>query len=108
MIGCAEEAKHKKSKIIDDDLDSIVSLEQLVHQIGAKSYKVGVKQSQKALDMSYAHSLYVAKDAEQHVIRHVVDTANTNEIPVYWIHSMKELGHLCKIDVGAAIAVVTK
>ncbi len=73
-----------------------------------KCAKVGVKQSQKALDMGYAREVYVARDAQEYVVRHVLETAKQKDVPINWIDSMETLGQMFKIDVGAAIAVVTK
>ncbi len=91
-----------------EDVNYIKILEDAVQKGDKKGFKVGVKQAQKALDMDFAHSVYVARDAQQYVLRYVIETANKKQIPVYWIDSMQKLGSLCKIDVGAAIAVVTK
>ncbi|PID82224.1 MAG: 50S ribosomal protein L7ae-like protein [Clostridiales bacterium] len=73
-----------------------------------KCAKVGVKQSQKALDMGYALEVYVAKDAQEYVVRHVLETAEQKGVPIKWIDSMETLGNMFKIDVGAATAVITK
>lgn len=70
--------------------------------------KVGVKQSQKAVFSGQAQKVFVAKDAEQHVIRHVLEMACAQGIPVEWVDSMWALGQACEIEVGAAIAVITQ
>ncbi len=53
-------------------------------------------------------ALYIAKDAEQHVTRRIIELADENDVPVVLVESMKELGRACNIDVGAATAVVLK
>lgn len=70
--------------------------------------KVGIKQASKALMENRVKALYIAKDAEQHVTRRIMELADENNVPVVLVDSMKELGRACKIDVGAATAVVLK
>ncbi len=68
--------------------------------------RVGVKQSYKAVTSGKAVILYIAKDAEQHVVRPLVELAAQFSVPIEYIDTMKELGKACKIDVGAATAVL--
>lgn len=74
----------------------------------SESLKVGIKQASKALMENRAKALYIAKDAEQHVTRRIMELADENNVPIIMVESMKELGKACKIDVGAATAVVLK
>ena len=72
------------------------------------SLKVGIKQASKALMGNRVKARYIAKDAEQHVTRRIMELADENNVPIIMVESMKELGKACKIDVGAATAVVLK
>jgi len=74
----------------------------------SEELKVGIKQASKALMEDRAKALYIAKDAEQHVTRRIIELADENDVPVVLVESMKELGRACNIDVGAATAVVLK
>ena len=70
--------------------------------------KIGVKQSSKAITEGRALKVFVAKNAEQHVTRHIIDLAEAAGIDVEFVDNMRTLGHACRIDVGAATAVITK
>jgi len=76
--------------------------------LDASGFLVGVKQSTKAMRENNVLRLYVAKDVEQHVVRSLIKLARDKEIEIVYVNSMFELGKLCKIDVGAATAVIVK
>lgn len=67
---------------------------------------MGIKQSIKAIKNNQAKIVYVAKDADEKLIESVVKTAKENFVDVINIATMKDLGKLCGIDVGAAAAVI--
>ncbi len=69
---------------------------------------VGLKQSTKALKQDKVKVLYVAEDADIHLIQHLKDIANEKNVQVISINSMRELGKACGIDVGAAVAATLK
>lgn len=70
--------------------------------------KVGIKQSSRAIAEGKARIVYVAKDADMSVINKVLELAEANEVPVELVETMRLLGRACKIDVGAATAVILK
>ena len=74
----------------------------------APKKKIGIKQSLKAVRAGDAEALFIAKDAEQYVVRSVVELAKENNVPIIYIDSMLDLGEACNIDVGAATAVIVK
>jgi large subunit ribosomal protein L7A len=67
---------------------------------------VGVKQTVKSIKNGKAKTVYVANDADQKFIQPVIQLAQENSIEIININSMKELGKLCGIDVGAATCAV--
>lgn len=69
---------------------------------------VGVKQTTKCLANDLAKLVFIAKDAEQHVVRHILELCETRDVEIIFIDTMKELGKACNIDVGAATAVIEK
>lgn len=69
---------------------------------------VGVKQSSRAITEGQAKLILVAADAQQHVTRRIIELAELSDIPIEYVSTMKQLGKLCKIDVGAATAVIIK
>jgi large subunit ribosomal protein L7A len=72
----------------------------------AQDRKIGIKQSSKAISSGTAKALFVAKDAEQHVVRSIVKLAEEKDIEIIYVEDMMELGRACSIDVGAATAVI--
>ena len=72
----------------------------------AQKRRIGIKQSLKAISNGNATALYIAKDAEQHVVRSIVKLAEEKDVLIVYIESMLELGKACGIDVGAATAVI--
>lgn len=76
--------------------------------IEAKVKKIGIKQSSRAIIENKAEALFIAEDVEQHVTRRILILAKEHNVRIEYVESMKELGKACKIDVGAATAVVIK
>lgn len=69
---------------------------------------VGIKQSTKALNQDKVETLFVAEDADGHLIQSMRQLAAVKNVKVVDVDSMRELGKACGIDVGAAVAAVLK
>lgn len=69
---------------------------------------VGVKQTVKALKNSTVKTLYVSNDADESLIKPLIELAEENSIDIIRVDTMKELGKLCGIDVSAATAALLK
>lgn len=69
---------------------------------------VGVKQTLRMIEQNRITELFVARDADSYVTRYVVDAAKHSRVPIKYVDSMKQLGHLCGIEVGAAVAGTLK
>lgn len=69
---------------------------------------IGIKQTAKALKQDKVKTLYVAEDAEAHLIQQLIELAKGKDIDVIKVESMKKLGKACEIDVGAAAAAALK
>lgn len=67
---------------------------------------VGIKQTQRALEKGNVKKVYVAQDADHHVLRPVLDLCRGQGIQVLEVPTMIELGKACGIEVGAAVAAV--
>ena len=67
---------------------------------------VGVKQTTKALQNGTARTVYVAQDADGHVIQPIKELCAQNNVPVIEVETMAELGRACSIAVGAAVAAI--
>lgn len=66
---------------------------------------VGFKQSLKAIKTGGVNTVYIAKDADLKIYDQIKSAAEENSLEIILIDTMKELGKLCGIDVGAATAV---
>lgn len=69
---------------------------------------VGVKQTIKAIKARTVKTVYIAKDADDKFIQPVRLLVEEESLELVYVDSMKELGKLCGIDVGAATAAVLK
>lgn len=63
---------------------------------------VGVKQAIKALEKGAVKLVVVADDADAKVVKPLIDLCDEKSVPYEKAESMKELGRLCGIQVGAA------
>ena len=81
---------------------------QLIDLAKHSKISVGIKQSTKAIATDKAVVLFVASDADQFVVKQVIDLASQKSVEIVYIETMKELGRACNIDVGAATAVIEK
>jgi large subunit ribosomal protein L7A len=71
-------------------------------------YKIGLKESIKALKAGKVETLFIAKDADGFVLRRPIKLAKDSNVEIVEVPSKEALGKLCKIDISAAIAVVIK
>ena len=69
---------------------------------------VGIKQTIKAIKNGEGRVVYIAKNADVKLIQSVEMLSTENSLGIVYVDTMKELGRLCGIDVGAATAVVLK
>lgn len=76
-----------------DDLDRLV---------------VGIKQSTKAVMGGSAEKAFLAHDADQEVTGAFAALCREKNVPMNHDYTMAELGKLCKITVGASVAVIVK
>lgn len=74
--------------------------------LGAKNVAVGTNQTTKALEQFVAQEVFVAKDADRKIVDRIVQQCETKMVPVTWVDSMKQLGKVCGIEVGAAVAAI--
>ncbi|NLG87210.1 MAG: 50S ribosomal protein L7Ae-like protein [Firmicutes bacterium] len=67
---------------------------------------VGTKQTLKAVQAGTARRVYIAKDAEPHVVNPLITLCQEQHIPYEYADSMSALGRACGIQVGAAAAAI--
>lgn len=82
--------------------ESILMLDETFKK--AKGKTVGLKQTQRALEKGLVTRLFIAKDAEPHVLRSVVEWCTNHSVERIEVPTMKELGKACGIEVGTAVA----
>jgi len=74
----------------------------------AKKKTVGTKQTLKALEKGLAKKVFIASDAEQHVVKPLLRHCQDKGIPYEMVDTMKNLGKACGIEVGCASAAVVE
>ncbi len=72
----------------------------------AKRKAVGTKQTIKALERGEARVVYLAGDAEERVIKSVIELCKASGVEVIHVDTMAQLGKACGIEVGAASAAI--
>ncbi len=72
----------------------------------ARKKTVGAKQTLKALHKGHAKMVFIAKDAERHVVDPIINSCQENNVPIIEVENMKVLGKACKIEVGCAAAAI--
>ena len=79
--------------------------------ISASKKTVGTKQTLKALktsDRDGIKAVYIARDADKHVIEPILLLCSAKGVPVIEVDSMLLLGKACGIEVGCAAAAIIK
>lgn len=70
--------------------------------------KIGLKECCRAVESGKAAKAYVASDAEEKVIRNIIELCNSKTVEVVYVDTMINLGKASGIDVGASVVVVLK
>ena len=69
---------------------------------------VGYKQAVRALNEGNAEKVFIAEDCADKMKTELTRLADEKNAPVTYVPTMKELGTICEIEVGASCAVVLK
>ncbi len=72
----------------------------------ASSRVIGSKQTARALERGGVKAVYVARDADERVVRDLRATCLAKDVQIIEVESMLELGKACGIEVGAASAAI--
>ena len=70
--------------------------------------QVGYKQTLRALNEDKAEKVFVAEDCDSNIKTSIEESASLKNTQLFFIPTMKELGEMCSIEVGASCAVVLK
>lgn len=69
---------------------------------------VGLKQALKAIKERKAEKIFVAGDVDDYVLDKIEKACSIEGYEIIEVDSMKILGEICGIEVGAAVAVTLK
>ena len=72
----------------------------------ARRRVVGTKQTMKAVQRDQVKAVYVAADAEEAVVGPLLALCREKAVEVFEADSMAELGRVCGIQVGSAVAAI--
>lgn len=72
----------------------------------ARKKTIGSKQTLKAVDQNQAKLVFVAKNAEKHIIDPILQACSVKSITVIMVESMQLLGKACGIEVGCASTAI--
>ncbi len=72
----------------------------------AKLKTVGFKQTQRALEKGLVRRVCMARDAEAHVLRPILEWCEKHNVAFIEVPTMKDLGKACGIEVGTAVAAI--
>lgn len=72
----------------------------------AKHLSIGIKQTLKAIEQEKTKEVIVAEDADYRYTSKVIEFGNQKGINISYVDSMKKLGKVCGIEVGAATVAI--
>lgn len=70
--------------------------------------KIGFKQVKKALSDDLVLKVYLAYDCDLKIKNPVENLCNEQNVPVFSVDTMEELGKMCGIDVKTSCAAIIK
>jgi large subunit ribosomal protein L7A len=74
----------------------------------ASNRVVGTKQTARAVESGQAALVFLAEDADDYIKRRIRQLCEDHGVSIERVDTMKELGEMCGIQVGAATAAVLK
>ena len=80
----------------------------MISEAEREKLQVGYKQAVRALNEDKALKVFIAEDCDDHIINGIEKLTSEKNTPVFFVPTMKELGNICSIEVGASCAVVLK
>ena len=72
----------------------------------ARKKTIGSKQTIKSIERGQAKAVFIAGNAERHVIDPIIRSCKTKGVEVIEVETMLILGKACGIEVGCAAAAV--
>ena len=78
----------------------------MISELASLDKVIGVKQSRKAIREGRAARVYLACDADPVITAPVAQSCAQTGIPVVDGYTLAQLGHACRITVGASVVAV--
>ncbi len=69
---------------------------------------VGRRETVREIQRGRAAEVWVARDADSAILSEIERECRTNQIPIHHVDTMRQLGQLCGIEVGAACAAASR
>lgn len=79
-----------------------------MEKISGRAHVVGLKQSKKALDAGRAEIVYIARDADMHIVFPIEELCEKCGVEIVYVNNMKELAKACHVEVPTAVATIVK
>ena len=73
-----------------------------LHDLKNSPKVIGTKQVKKAINKGMAQKVFIAEDAESHVIEPIKELCRKNQVEMQMVGNMEMLGDACGIEVGSA------
>ena len=77
-------------------------------RIKTSTHVVGLKQTKKAIESNRAELVFIARDADGHVVMPLEKLCEQKTVQVVYVDNMKELARACHVDVPTAVATIVK
>ncbi len=79
-----------------------------MERIKNEKHVVGLKQSKKAIEAGNAELVFIASDADEHVIFPLEELCGKMKTQVIYVNSMKELAKAAHVEVPTAVVTIVK
>ncbi len=80
----------------------------MLHELSAQKRVAGLKQVLRCARLGTLEKVYIAKDADEDIIKMLVSECNKHRIPKDMSLTMHQIGSACGIEVGSACAGILK
>jgi large subunit ribosomal protein L7A len=77
-----------------------------MERIKQNPHVVGLKQSKKAIESGKAELVFIARDADSHVVFPLERLCGEKNVEVIYVNNMKELAKACHVEVPTAVATI--
>lgn len=79
-----------------------------MERLKEKPHVAGLKQTKKAIESGCAEIVFIARDADLHVVFPLEKSCEENALTVVYVNNMKELAKACHVEVPTAVAAIVK